>query len=217
MRYAIFFIAVCGLAWSAAEVRPQAMPVHAGVTGSRAVTGTESGERRAESGAGAGASLSAVSSSSSGLLIPVVGITQTQLRNTFHERRSGGRSHQAIDILAPFNTPVVATMDGRIRKLFTSKAGGITIYQTDGAEEKIYYYAHLARYADGLHEGQIVSRGDVIGYVGTTGNAPPTTPHLHFAIMILPPTKEWWKGEAIDPYPLLTGRTRAASGATTLR
>ncbi len=140
------------------------------------------------------------------LLIPVVGVGAEALRDDFHRPRSGGRSHGALDILAPLGTPVVATTDGTIRKLFTSRAGGITIYQTDPEEEKIYYYAHLDRYAAGLTEGMKVSRGTVIGFVGTTGNAPVGTPHLHFAIMKLPPTKEWWKGDPMDPYPLLVGR-----------
>ena len=137
------------------------------------------------------------------LLIPVMGIGADALRSDFNQPRNGGRTHGAIDILAPRGTPVVAAIDGTIRKLFTSRAGGITIYQTDPSEEKIYYYAHLDRYAKGLKEGDKIARGTVIGYVGTTGNAPSRTPHLHFAIMKLPATKEWWKGDAIDPYPLL--------------
>ncbi|HEX6178195.1 MAG TPA: M23 family metallopeptidase [Thermoanaerobaculia bacterium] len=138
-----------------------------------------------------------------GLLIPVDGVRPTDLRRDFDDRRSGGRAHEALDIRAPRNTPVVAVADGTIRKLFTSKAGGLTIYQYDTAEQLCYYYAHLERYANGIREGMTVSRGDVIGYVGTTGNAPPDTPHLHFAVTKLLPTKEWWKGEALDPYPML--------------
>lgn len=141
----------------------------------------------------------------SGLLIPVIGVTSTDLRNDFNQPRGGGRTHGALDIRAPLGAPVVATVDGTIRRLFTSRAGGITIYQTDPEEEKIYYYAHLDRYVAGLKEGMKVSRGTVIGYVGTTGNAPSGTPHLHFAIVRLPPSKEWWKGDALDPYPLLVG------------
>lgn len=144
------------------------------------------------------------------VLIPVVGVVPTQLqRNSFNEHR-GGRTHEALDILAPRGTPVVAAVDGKIRKLFTSRAGGLTIYQYDRAEEKVYYYAHLDHYADSVREGLDVHQGDVIGYVGTTGNAPPSTPHLHFAISVLPPSKEWWKGTAIDPYPVLA-TTRASS------
>ena len=138
------------------------------------------------------------------LIIPVDGINVDHLKSGFNESRGAGfRVHHALDILAPRGTPVRAAVAGTIKKLFISKAGGITIYEFDRAEERCYYYAHLDRYPDFLHEGQVVEQGDVIGYVGTTGNAPANTPHLHFAIMILPPTKEWWKGEPIDPYPLL--------------
>jgi peptidoglycan LD-endopeptidase LytH len=139
----------------------------------------------------------------SDLLIPVFGVEASELKSDFGDLRSGGRVHEALDIRAPRGTPVVAVTDGKIRKLFTSKAGGLTIYQYDTAEVRCYYYAHLDRYADGLREGMTVTRGDVIGYVGTTGNAPSQTPHLHFGVTILPPTKEWWRGEAIDPFPLL--------------
>lgn len=137
------------------------------------------------------------------LLIPVAGVQPWQLRDNFGEERGGGRSHGAIDIMAPRGTPVIAAVDGTIRKLFTSRAGGLTIYEFDDAEQNVYYYAHLDRYADGLGEGMRVRRGSVIGFVGTTGNAPSTSPHLHFAIEILPPTKEWWRGTPVNPYPLL--------------
>ncbi|HLE55584.1 MAG TPA: M23 family metallopeptidase [Rhodothermia bacterium] len=135
--------------------------------------------------------------------MPVVGVGASELTDTFLQARGGGRTHRALDILAPRGTPVVAAVDGTIRKIFNSKAGGLTIYQFDRAEERVYYYAHLDRYANGLQEGWFVQQGTVIGYVGTTGNAA-GTPHLHFAVEVLPPTKEWWKGEPINPYPLLT-------------
>jgi murein DD-endopeptidase MepM/ murein hydrolase activator NlpD len=144
----------------------------------------------------------------SGVIIPVSGVPLRELRDNFTDHRSGGRPHNALDIMAPRGTPVLAAVDGTVRKLFTSNAGGLTIYQFDRAEERVYYYAHLERYADGLQEGDEIQRGAVIGYVGTTGNAPPGSPHLHFGIQILPPTKEWWKGTAIDPYPILGGATR---------
>jgi murein DD-endopeptidase MepM/ murein hydrolase activator NlpD len=137
------------------------------------------------------------------IAMPVLGVQPSSLKPTFNEARAG-HVHHALDILAPRGTPVVAAVDGTIRKLFNSGAGGITIYQFDGDETMVYYYAHLDRYADGVREGLTVRQGDVIGYVGTTGNAPPGTPHLHFAIARLTPQKEWWKGEPIDPYLILT-------------
>ena len=137
------------------------------------------------------------------LVMPVAGVQPSQLKDTFNEARAG-HYHHAIDILAPRGTPVLAAVDGTVRKLFFSRAGGITLYEYDLAGERSYYYAHLDSYAPGIREGLAVHRGDVLGYVGTTGNAPETTPHLHFAIENLPPTKEWWKGEPIDPYPILT-------------
>jgi murein DD-endopeptidase MepM/ murein hydrolase activator NlpD len=133
------------------------------------------------------------------LKIPVEGVDRKDLRNTFAEAR-GSRTHEALDILAPRGREVRAVEDGRIQKLFTSKAGGLTIYEFDTTETFAYYYAHLDRYADGLLEGQMVRRGDVIGYVGSTGNASPDAPHLHFAIFRLGPERQWWKGDPINPY-----------------
>jgi murein DD-endopeptidase MepM/ murein hydrolase activator NlpD len=138
------------------------------------------------------------------LMMPVDGVEPEDLRDTFSERRgSGSRSHEALDIMAPRGTPVRAVEDGVIQKLFTSDAGGLTIYQFDPTETFSYYYAHLDRYADGLHEGQQVRKGDLIGFVGSTGNASPDAPHLHFGIFRLTPEKQWWNGGAINPYPLL--------------
>ena len=143
-----------------------------------------------------------------GLLVPVQGISREALSDTFDDARSAGRVHDAIDIMAPRNTPVVAVDDGRIAKLFTSELGGLTIYQFDPTETYSYYYAHLESYAPGLREGNRVARGQVIGYVGATGNASPEGPHLHFAITRLGPDKNWWEGQAINPYPVLSGRAR---------
>jgi len=137
------------------------------------------------------------------LTIPVQGIEPDKLVRSYHDARSGGREHEALDILAPRNTPVVAVEDGTIAKLFFSKAGGITIYQFDPTREYSYYYAHLERYADGLKEGEPIHRGQVIGYVGTTGNAPKNTPHLHFAVYRLTAEKHWCEGTPIDPYAIL--------------
>lgn len=137
------------------------------------------------------------------LTLPVRGIERADLQDTFDDPRGASRRHEALDVLAPRNTPVLAVEDGRIARLFLSDAGGITIYQFDPSGTFCYYYAHLERYADGLKEGAAVRRGDVIGYVGTTGNAPRDTPHLHFAIFKLTEERRWWQGTAINPYPVL--------------
>ncbi|MBB4706687.1 endopeptidase [Xanthomonas arboricola] len=144
-------------------------------------------------------------SSGSGLLIPVQGIGSGQLQDTFTDARSEGRVHDAIDILAPTGTPVIAVADGTVEKLFNSERGGLTVYQFDPNGTYCYYYAHLERYADGLAEKQAIKRGQVIGYVGSTGNADPAAPHLHFEIHRLGPEKQWWKGEVLNPYPVLHG------------
>lgn len=135
--------------------------------------------------------------------IPVEGVKANALVRSFEDRRSGSRAHEALDILAPRNTPVKAVEDGTIARLFESKAGGITVYQFDPTEQYCYYYAHLERYAEGLREGDRVRKGQVIGYVGTSGNAPKNTPHLHFAIFKLTAAKHWWEGTPIDPYDVL--------------
>jgi len=136
------------------------------------------------------------------LIVPVEGVPADQLARSFAEERDG-RVHEAIDILAPQHTPVKAVEDGKIARLFYSKAGGITVYQFDPTERFCYYYAHLDRYADGLAEGQQVRKGQLLGYVGVSGNAPKNTPHLHFAIFRLSAAKRWWEGTPIDPYDVL--------------
>jgi len=136
------------------------------------------------------------------LRVPIDGADIDRLNGMFSEARDG-RAHEAVDILAPRYTPIHAVEDGTIAKLFVSKAGGQTIYQFDPSDRFCYYYAHLERYAPGLHDGQHVARGEVIGYVGTSGNAPPNTPHLHFAVSELGPDRRWWQGRPIDPYLVL--------------
>jgi murein DD-endopeptidase MepM/ murein hydrolase activator NlpD len=133
------------------------------------------------------------------LAIPVRGLGVDALASSFDDAR-GSRKHEAIDILAPRGTDVVAVEDGKVAKLFTSNAGGLTLYQFDPSETFVYYYAHLDSYASGIREGLYLRKGDVIGTVGTTGNAPEGTPHLHFAISKLDPDKRWWGGTALDPY-----------------
>lgn len=152
-----------------------------------------------------------------GLLLPVQGVLPSQLRDTFTDARSEGRVHDAIDIMADAGTPVLAVADGTVEKLFDSKRGGLTIYQFEPSGRWCYYYAHLQRYADGMAEKQVIKRGEVIGYVGSTGNASAEAPHLHFEVHVLGPEKQWWKGESINPYPLLKSTVLmpgAASAAT---
>jgi len=136
------------------------------------------------------------------LIVPVLGVRRASLRDSFAERR-GVKAHEAIDIAAPRGTPVVAAHDGRVAKLYRSLAGGLTVYQFDIDARFAYYYAHLDGYTDGLREGTMLKRGDPIGYVGSTGNARPDAPHLHFAIFRLGPDKKWWKGSPINPFPFL--------------
>jgi peptidoglycan LD-endopeptidase LytH len=138
------------------------------------------------------------------LLIPVAGVTANQLTDTFNQTRDGTRRHEALDIMAARGTPVLAASGGKVAKLFNSVPGGLTIYEFDPSGMYAYYYAHLDRYAPGLVEGRTLKRGDVIGYVGSTGNASEDAPHLHFAIFALGQDKHWWQGTPINPYPLLT-------------
>jgi murein DD-endopeptidase MepM/ murein hydrolase activator NlpD len=138
------------------------------------------------------------------LIVPVQGVEPSALRNTYDEHRGGGtRTHEALDIPAPRGTPVLSATGGRVLKLFDSKAGGKMVYAADSSERFILMYAHLDSYADGLAEGQPLRRGQVIGTVGTTGNAPPNVPHLHFAIARSNDVKVWWKGAPVNPFPIL--------------
>jgi murein DD-endopeptidase MepM/ murein hydrolase activator NlpD len=138
------------------------------------------------------------------LLVPVQGIKSAQLTDTFYQPRGEQRQHEALDIMAPTGTPVVAVADGKVVKLFHSKPGGLTVYQFDPTGQFAYYYAHLDRYADGIAEGMEVKRGTLIGYVGVTGNSDPNAPHLHFAVVALTPEKQWWKGTPLNPFPLMS-------------
>ena len=142
------------------------------------------------------------------LIIPVAGVKPEQLIDTFDAARSEGRVHDAIDIPAPAETPVLAAAGGKIVKLFQSERGGTTIYQLSADEKLIYYYAHLSHYVDGLTEGQFVQQGQQIAYVGDTGNAGPGNYHLHFSIAIVSDPKRYWEGANINPYPLLQNRAR---------
>jgi len=133
------------------------------------------------------------------LQIPLDGFSPEKMKGSFYEMRGTGM-HGATDMLAPRNTPVHAVCDGMIAKLFHSRFGGTTIYQFDPQQRFVFYYAHLQKYADGLKEKQIMHKGDVIGFVGTSGNAPPNTPHLHLSISVLGKDKRWWAAAPVDPY-----------------
>jgi peptidoglycan LD-endopeptidase LytH len=134
--------------------------------------------------------------------VPVAGVRRSQLRDTYTEAR-GDRVHEALDIAAPRGTPVLSAADGRVLRLFDSRPGGLMVYATDASERFILLYGHLDGYAPGLTNGAPLTRGQVIGYVGTTGNAPVDAPHLHFAILRGRPTVSWSTGIAVNPYPLL--------------
>jgi murein DD-endopeptidase MepM/ murein hydrolase activator NlpD len=176
-------------------------------TGAAIPTGeaTNTAPRQVATPASAAPAQAAATPSSPVLLLPVQGVRPDQIHDTFADARNEGRSHDAIDIMAPAGTPVLAVADGTVEKLFDSQRGGLTVYQFEPGGRLAYYYAHLQRYADGLAEGQAVKRGQLIGYVGSTGNASPDAPHLHFAIFVLGPERRWWEGTAVNPYPVLRG------------
>ncbi|HKV39119.1 MAG TPA: M23 family metallopeptidase [Blastocatellia bacterium] len=140
------------------------------------------------------------------LIIPVAGVNQSQLRDSFNEARSEGRVHDAIDIMAPGSTPVLAAVAGTVAKLFHSRLGGITLYEFDKSGRFVFYYAHLSGYAADITEGKAVQQGEFLAYVGDTGNAGAGNFHLHFAISKAETPWKWYGGQAIDPYPLLKGK-----------
>lgn len=142
---------------------------------------------------------------SGGLIVPVANVSAGALTDTWGATRAEGRTHEGIDIMAPLGAPVRAAADGRVVKFFDSVRGGVTIYQFDTSERFVYYYAHLNRRAPGLAEGDVVRQGDVIAYVGMSGNAP--VPHLHFEIQRLTPERHWWEADSMNPYPLLRAGT----------
>lgn len=135
--------------------------------------------------------------------MPVAGVAASALHDTYDEIRGGTRPHEALDILAARGAPVLSAASGRVLKLFSSKPGGLMVYAADSSERFILMYAHLDAYAPGLAEGQTLQRGQQIGVVGTTGNGPAATPHLHFAIARSADVKQWWKGSPVNPFPLL--------------
>ena len=161
--------------------------------------------------AGRGTGPADVTLGPSGLAVPVVGVDPGDLVDTFEQARGEGRVHDAIDILAPRGTPVVAVASGRVLRLFTSERGGLTVYQLGDApladgRRPVYYYAHLDAYAPGLAAGQRLGRGGAVGTVGDSGNAAPGNTHLHFAVWTVADTTDFWDGDAVNPYDLLAGR-----------
>lgn len=202
----------CAAGCVAAPAGPSATAPVAGVESGRAAPSAPPGASTAP--AMPGPAPEPVESPDGAMVLPVSGIRPEQLVDTFTQSRGTTRLHDAIDIMAPAGTPVLAAVDGRVVKLFASEAGGITLYQFDTAERFVYYYAHLQGYAPDIVEGRVLRRGEVLGYVGSTGNANPSGPHLHFAIARLDADKRWHAGTPVNPYPLLSGRPAAVPPAT---
>lgn len=201
VRNALFLLLFCGSALSAQPWKPDDGPSEAEID---AVFSRERQPQRPHE-----ALEEMRSFSRSGLIIPVAGMSASRLTDTFRASRSGGRTHNAIDIMAPRGTPVIAAADGVVERLHLNGLGGITAYVRSDDGAWTYYYAHLDRYAPGLQQGQRIRRGDPIGFVGSTGNASASAPHLHFQISRMGPNDRWWQGTPINPYPLLAGRLAA--------
>ena len=142
------------------------------------------------------------------LMVPVAGVSPAQVPDTFGSPR-GGRAHDAVDIPAPRGTPVVSADAGSVLRLARNRNGGLTIYATDESERFVYYYAHLNAYREGIRKGTRLARGQVIGYVGTSGNADRHGPHLHFQVMVRPGDGRWWGGEPVDPRPFFVAAGKA--------
>jgi len=140
--------------------------------------------------------------------MPVAGADPAKLYDSFDDARDGGRTHHAIDILAPRDTPILAADDGRVLRMSSNTLGGITMYTIDSNGLLVYYYAHMDHYNDEMAPGRTIVKGDTLGYVGTTGNAPKDTPHLHFQVMRWPADGKYWDGEPIDPYEALKAAER---------
>jgi murein DD-endopeptidase MepM/ murein hydrolase activator NlpD len=142
------------------------------------------------------------------IMLPVAGADPAKLEDSFKEPRDGDRVHRAIDIMAPRGTPILSADDGKILRMTTSTLGGISMYAVDPSSRLVYYYAHMDRYNDGMSPGRNIVKGDTLGFVGTTGNAPKNLPHLHFQVMKWPADGKYWNGEPIDPFEVLGGRAR---------
>jgi murein DD-endopeptidase MepM/ murein hydrolase activator NlpD len=142
------------------------------------------------------------------IMLPVAGADPAKLEDSFKEPRDGDRVHRAIDILAPRGTPILSADDGKILRMTTSTLGGISMYTVDPTSRLVYYYAHMDRYKDGMSPGRNIVKGDTLGFVGTTGNAPKNLPHLHFQVMRWPADGKYWNGDPIDPFDVLAGRKK---------
>lgn len=147
-----------------------------------------------------------------GLLIPVLGVSLDRIQDSFDAARDGGRRHDAVDIMAPRGTAVISATDGVVLRVGSNALGGNTVWVAGADPRFVFYYAHLDRYANGMRAGTRVSRGTTLGYVGTSGNAPPQTPHLHFQVMRVTDTARWWNGTPVNPYPYLVEPRAAEQG-----
>ena len=144
------------------------------------------------------------------ILLPVAGADMANVEDTFNDSRDGGeRAHHAIDILAPRGTPILSADDGKILRMSSNTLGGITMYTVDTQNRLVYYYAHMDHYNDAMSPGREIVKGDTLGFVGTTGNAPADTPHLHFQVMAWPADGKYWRGDPIDPFEALGGQSRS--------
>ncbi|HLK67854.1 MAG TPA: M23 family metallopeptidase [Bryobacteraceae bacterium] len=186
---------------SAAAQIPPAAPVSPFVGGSPVPVGPRPVGPRPPEGRGDADRIAPEHLNLPHLAMPLAGFDPHKISDTFSDKRDG-RKHEALDIMAPRGTPVRAVAQGNVAKIFTSKLGGLTVYQFDDTRTYCYYYAHLDRYAKGLQDGTLLRQGDILGYVGSTGDASPSAPHLHFAVFKLGPEKKWWEGTAINPLPL---------------
>jgi murein DD-endopeptidase MepM/ murein hydrolase activator NlpD len=148
------------------------------------------------------------------IVVPVAGAPVSSIENTFDDPRDGGRMHRAVDILSPRGTPILSADDGVVLRMSTSPLGGICLYAADPDHRLVYYYAHMDRYHDSMISGRRLAKGDTIGFVGTTGNAPKNVPHLHFQVMAWPADGKYWNGEPINPYSALVGAERATVRVT---
>ena len=198
MRRSLLMTAALALSGCARHIYSTPVPAVAPATRAAQADAVDAGARGSVSSAEAVEYLLA-----RGIVIPVAGAVMSQLHDAFDEARDGGRTHRALDIMAPRGTPVIAADGGRILRISVSTLGGNTVYATDPLGRVVYYYAHLDAYQPGLTQGALVTRGDTLGFVGTTGNAPKDTPHLHFQVMRMPADGKYWDGDPINPYPLI--------------